>query len=56
MPSDFTQRSSSFAASPPWMSGTVPSATKRSGLRETYSASPSFTMREAWTEMSSGTV
>ena len=50
------QRSSSFAASPPSISGTVPSATKRSGLRATYSARPSLTMREACTAMSSGTV
>ena len=50
------QRSSSFAASLPSISGTVPSATNRSGLRETYSARPSLTMREAFTETSSGTV
>ena len=50
------QRSSSLAASAPSVSGTVPSATKRSGLLATYSASPSLTMREALTAMSSGTV
>ena len=49
-------RSSSLAASAPSISGTVPSATKRSGLRATYSASPSLTICEAFTETSSGTV
>ena len=42
------QRSSSLAASLPSGSGTVPSATNRSGLRATYSAMPSLTMRVAF--------
>ena len=50
------QRSSSVAASLPSCIGTVPSATKRSGLRATYSAMPSLTMRVAFTAISSGTV
>ncbi len=50
------QRSSSLAASTPSVSGTVPSATKRSGVRATYSAIPSLTMRVAGTATSSGTV
>ena len=50
------QRSSSLAASVPSGIGTVPSATKRSGLPATYSAMPSLTMRAGCTAMSSGTV
>ena len=54
-PSCLTQRSSSATARSTCCSGTVPSATKRSGQVATISASRSFTMRDSSTP-SSGSV